>query len=141
MKEEVYEITDHTADLGVRVYGNSLKELFSNTGFAFFDLLVDLGDVREKNTFCIEITGDDLQDLMVNFLRELIYLHYVKGYIFKRFETVCVSNGKVLQIKAFGEDIDVHRHIIKDEIKAITYHNLMIEEEGNSWIANMIFDV
>jgi len=78
-----FEILDHTADIGLIVYGESLKTLFENAGEAFFHLITDLKKVRRRTERRIEIGKEDLERLMVDWLSELLYLHDVEHLLFK----------------------------------------------------------
>ena len=80
-----FEILDHTADIGLIVYGDDLKALFENAGEAFFRLVTDLKKVRQKEDRKIELKGESLERLMVDWLNELHYLHDVENLLFKKF--------------------------------------------------------
>ena len=69
-----YRVFDHTADLGVEVYGETVKELFVNAAFAVFDMLTDLDRVRAIEERNITVEGEGWEDLLVNYLREVLYL-------------------------------------------------------------------
>ena len=70
----VYRQFYHTADLGIEVFGGTAGELFTNAAFAMFDLITQLNCVELRETRRIEVEGVDLDDLLVNFLRESLYL-------------------------------------------------------------------
>ena len=80
-----YETFDHTADLGVRVFGRTCEEVFANAAFALFDLLTDLGKVQESLSYEIRLQAADREDLLVRWLSELLFLGESSGYLFKRF--------------------------------------------------------
>ena len=58
-----YTLIDHTADLGIRVFGKTLEELFINAGFALFDLLVGNLSQADKKTRNLSLSGVDWPDL------------------------------------------------------------------------------
>ena len=86
-----FEILDHTADIGLIVYGGDLKALFENAGEAFFQLITDLRKVRRRTERRIEIQGKTLERLMVNWLTELLYFHDVENLLFKKFKVESVG--------------------------------------------------
>ena len=142
-----YEEIEHTADLGIRVYGNSLEELFSNSAWAMMDCITDLKVVEEEKSLDISIEAEDKESLLVRWLEEILYYLEVKGVIFKSFK-VNLDGEKRLKAEARGEDFKEGRHIITKEIKAVTYHTLEIKQinsklpDGNQvWQAQIIFDV
>jgi SHS2 domain-containing protein len=67
-----YKLIDHTADLGIVVYGTNLRELFENAGYAMFDVITDTNRLNAPSETTINVSGDDWPDLMVNWLRELL---------------------------------------------------------------------
>ena len=137
---KIYEEFEHTADLGIRVYGNSLEELFSNSAWAMMDLITDLKGVREEKSLDISLEAEDRESLLVRWLEEILYYLEVKGVIFKNFE-VKLAGEKQLKAKASGEDFKEGRHILTKEIKAVTYHGLEIKQVNSNWQAQIIFDV
>ena len=135
-----YTIIDHTADIGIDVFGDTLQDLFSNAGFALFDIITDLSTVECKVKHSLNIVGVDKEQLLVNWLSELLFLHDVKNLLFKNF---CVNQLSDYQLNAdvSGEVFDEKRHIIKTEVKAVTYHNLSIIQKDQQWKTRIIFDL
>ncbi|MDA0836816.1 MAG: archease [Planctomycetota bacterium] len=137
---ERYIELDHTADVGVSVFGKSLEELFEAASFALFDLQVDLSDVRAEAEFEIAVTGTDLENTIVRWLQRLIALMDIEDIVFSRFELLEVTEESA-RGKAWGEPLDISRHRVKGAIKAVTYHELEIKETSDGWEAQIIFDV
>ncbi len=135
-----YVLIDHTADIGIEVFGATMPELFSNAAFALFDIIADLEKVENRVECNLEITGIDREQLLVNWLGELLYLHDVKNYLFKNFLITNVTDTR-LSASVQGEVFEENKHIIKTEIKAVTYHRLSIVQEGQQWKACVIFDL
>ncbi len=135
-----FRLLDHTADLGILVYGRDLEELFSNAGEAFFDIITDLKRVRESTESIIRVEGPNLEDLMVRWLGELLYLHDVDGLLFRSFSIDEFRDG-MLKARAKGETFDEKRHVIKTGIKAVTYHQIQVKKERGRWMARIIFDL
>ncbi len=135
-----YTLIDHTADIGIDVLGATLRELFTNAAFALFDIITDLSKVECKAECNIKISGIDREQLLVNWLTELLYLHDVKNLLFKNF---CIADIKDNQLTATinGEAFIEGKHVIKTEVKAVTYHNLSIIKEDHQWKARVIFDL
>lgn len=130
---------DHTADLGVRVRGNTLEGLFENAAWALFDNLVELKDVGEDLREAVAVQGADLPELMVNWLNQLLFLWESRLLLFRRFRIDTIS-GTSLSGGAWGENYDADRHELLTDIKAATYHNLAIEEQNGLWTAEIILD-
>jgi SHS2 domain-containing protein len=139
-KMKRYEPIDHTADMGIRVWGRTKKELFKNAAEAMFDLIVDKKTVIEKKTIKFNLKASDIRELFVSWLRELLYQYSAKGMIFKK---IAISDLSDTRINAFagGEKIDTKRHIFRNDFKAVTYHDLDIKKIKIGWQAQVIFDV
>ncbi|MFW6373173.1 MAG: archease [Thermodesulfobacteriota bacterium] len=135
-----YTYIDHTADVGVHVKGTTPADLFSNAAEALFDQLVDRADLREVDSRRVRIIGEDRPDLMVNWLRELLYLWAGEDLLIKRVGIDAVSESE-LAATLFYEPYDPERHEIKEEIKAVTYYGIRVDKTAEGWEAEIIFDV
>jgi SHS2 domain-containing protein len=135
-----YETFDHTADLGVRVFGQTCKEVFANAAYALFDLLTDLNRVQETLSYNLRVQAADREELLVRWLGELLFLSGSQGYLFKRFSISHLDQNS-LRAVAHGETFDPSRHEFKVEIKAVTYHQVAVKEEDGKWEAKVIFDI
>jgi len=137
---ERYEIIPHTADIGIKVYGKDLKELFKNSAYGMFDIIADLDGLKSSVTQPIEVKASNSEELLVAWLGELLYNFYTKQIIFFDFDIEQI-NKTHMSAKAYGRHIGQNRNRLKTEIKAVTYHELKIEEKGGRFIATLIFDV
>jgi SHS2 domain-containing protein len=135
-----YEVWDHTADIGLIVYGEDLKALFENAGEAFFHLITDLKKVRRRIERRIHIDGESLDRLMVDWLSELLYLHDVESFLFKGFKIESVGEEGLRAIVK-GERFQEGVHVIKTEVKAVTYHRIEVRQKDGGWRAQIIFDL
>jgi SHS2 domain-containing protein len=135
-----FEVLDHTADIGIIVYGEDLKTLFENAGEAFFHLITDLKKVRQRVERRIEVRGEPLERLMVDWLSELLYLHDVENLLFKGFKIESVGE-EGLKAVVKGETFQEGVHIIKTEVKAVTYHRIEVRKKNREWRAQIIFDL
>jgi len=135
-----FEILDHTADIGIVVHGENLKALFENAGEAFFRLITDLRKVRRRVERRVNIGGESLDRLMVDWLSELLYLHDVENLLFKGFEVDSVGQ-EGLKATVKGESFREGVHVIKTEVKAVTYHQIEVRRENEGWRAQVILDL
>ena len=141
MSGKNYELIEHTADIGIKIKGEDLKELFSNAASAMFDIMVEEEAGKKKSPLQEEIiqqTAQDLEELFIGWLNELLSLSAVKRLIFLEFHIEKIDEYS-LQAKVRGYDINSYR--INTEIKAATYHALKIEEKPFGYSAEVIFDV
>ncbi|MEW6170759.1 MAG: archease [Candidatus Omnitrophota bacterium] len=135
-----YKLISHTADMGLEIFGKNYKELFTNAAFGFSSLITDLKKIKPVKIHKINLKAQNIEELFLNWLRELIFLYSAKQLIFKKFSFVKL-NQIMLESIAFGEKIDLARHAIKIDIKAVTYHQFKIEKNKSGLKATVIFDV
>lgn len=135
-----YSIFDHTADLGVEVTAASLEELYAGAAFALFDLLTDLSSVRAGMSREVDVLGENPADLLVNFLREILYAWNGEGFLMKSCFVLQITPEKLRAVLR-GEPFDPARHRILKEIKAVTYHQASVSRAGSGWVARVVFDV
>ena len=135
-----YEQFSHTADIGVRVFGRTLKELFENAAFAMFDIIADLEGLKGEILQDIELTAPNSEELLISWLDELLYNFYTKGIIFYKFEVKELSQD-LLKAQAAGRAVSDNRNRLKTEIKAATYYNLKIRKFDDYYQVDIVFDV
>jgi SHS2 domain-containing protein len=135
-----FEILNHTADIGIIVHGENLKALFENAGEAFFRLITDLRKVKRRVERRVNIGGESLDRLMVDWLSELLYLHDVENLLFKGFKVDSVGEDG-LKAVVKGELFQEGVHVIKTEVKAVTYHQIEVRRENGRWKAQVILDL
>jgi SHS2 domain-containing protein len=135
-----YEQTDHTADIGLRIFGKSLPDLFANAGYALCDTLSDLSQVNpvKKETFSLQ--RDSVEELLVEWMGVLLFSFETENLLFKNFCIISIDNH-TLTAEAGGDIFNNDIHTIKNVIKAVTYHQLKIEETNGLWQAEVILDI
>jgi len=140
VKEKSYQIFEHTADIGVRVKGGDLNELFKSAGLALFQISSRRQFIKSKKrtSFTIRQSSSSLEELFINWLNELLSLSSAKGVIFHDIKIIELDNNK-LEAVAVGSDLINYK--VDIEIKAATYHELKIEHKEAGWIAEFILDV
>jgi SHS2 domain-containing protein len=137
-----HKFFDHTADIGVEVRGRTAKVLFVNAAEALFDVMIErkTGEKSVRQLKKITVEGADVADLLINFLREILYLFNGEKFIAVSCEIIQFSN-KELQARLTGESFNNKKHLIKTEIKAVTYSGAKVERVKFGWKARVIFDV
>jgi SHS2 domain-containing protein len=136
----MYEYFDHTADLGIRVRSADLNGLFADAATALFAAVVDgLEAVRPAQQVAIAIDGSDLDYLLFDWLRELLFRFDAEHLVLSQFDVRVSETG--LKATARGELLDPARHVLSHEVKAITYHGLRVEREADGWVAEVIVDI
>ncbi|HEY2882945.1 MAG TPA: archease [Pirellulales bacterium] len=138
----MYEVFDHTADIGLRVRANSLEGLFAEAGRGFLSLVVtNLEAIEPREKIQIELSGreQETEYLLFDWLNELLFLFETKHLLLAKFDVQLSAIG--LKATAWGEPVDTGRHRLEHEVKAITYHGLKVTREADEWLAEVIVDI
>jgi SHS2 domain-containing protein len=133
-----FDIIEHTADIGIKAYGQTLAEAFENAAFGLFSIITDLRKVRKLEQCAVDLQTDSPEDLLYQWLNHLIYLFDAEQMLFKQ----CVIRefeGTKLKAVCYGERADIARHKMKTGVKAATYHQLNVDSKNNQ--VEVIFDI
>jgi SHS2 domain-containing protein len=131
-----YEQLDHTADLALRIFGRSLRQLFTNAAYAMFSQLVNLERIVPVVQREVTVQGIDYESLLVNWLNELLYLQDTRREAYVAFEIHKLSRRR-LRATVHGAQTDEIHTIIK----AATYHDLSIIKTHGWYMSTVVFDV
>jgi SHS2 domain-containing protein len=132
-----FEELEHTADCGIRAYGATLSELFANAAAGMFSLITDLDAVKPVGEYEVRVRSKDTEALLFDFLSELLFVHETQKLLLSEFD-VRLANLSV-DARARGEKIEKGRHPLHLNLKAVTYHGMIVDEEGG--VVQVIFDI
>lgn len=136
----MFEVLEHTADIGFRVRAATAPELFARAAQALAALAFELDGVEEKDSCQLSATGWDWESLMVNWLSEVLFQLDARRLLLKRFQVNEISPESV-KAQAWGEPWNPQRHRAKLLIKGVTYHQLVVEQRPDGWFAQVILDI
>ncbi len=132
-----YEEVDHTADWAFRVRGRDLPELFANAAQAMFSLEAHSAPGTGEITRDVSVQGMDHETLLVNWLNELLYLGQKNHEAYDRFEVLELGEER-LRARTHGR---TQSDAAQTHIKAVTFHNLKIEQTAGGWEVTLVVDV
>jgi SHS2 domain-containing protein len=136
----MHETFDHTADLGLRVTAPDLDTLFAEAAQALIAaVVVNPEAVRPLRLWEVNLPADEPVYLLFDWLKELLFRFDTEHELLSKFEVRVSAAG--LRGKAWGEPYDPGRHELDHEVKAITYHNLRLEQTADGWLAEVIVDI
>lgn len=133
-----YDLIEHTADVGIKAYGKTLSEAFANAAKGMFDIITDNSEIENIGEYDIELQADNLEQLLVDWLSELLFLNSANNLVFGFFKVELDENK--LSAKVFGEKFNISKHKAGAEIKAVTYHMLEVKNK-KPYHAQVIFDI
>jgi SHS2 domain-containing protein len=139
-----YHTIDHTADIAIEISGNSLEDLFRTAYQAWYEIVLDYLRVLSQGRKRIKLKADSPEELLVNFINEINYWLMVKKWITAKIEKLELSDtdGHLsLRVVAAGRPLDIKRHELQLEVKAVTFYQLEIKQTGHNFFTRMVFDV
>ncbi|HLH61051.1 MAG TPA: archease [Ktedonobacteraceae bacterium] len=140
MARKPYEVFEHTADIGLNAYGESLPELFIHAAQGMESLMVAPEQVQARVSREIIVDGHDTISLLIAWLNELIFLFDTEYLLFRQFQIDALTETH-LHARASGEPYDARRHDLSSAIKAVTWHEAAVERTDEGYIAHIIFDI
>jgi SHS2 domain-containing protein len=136
----VFEILEHTADLGFRATGAMLAELFENAAEALVAIALNPENVEARETIALEAKGESREALLVNWLSEVLYWLDGEHRAMRSFKVRELTESRVAG-EAQGERRDPARHEPRLVVKGITYHQLKIEQSEQGWQCEVYLDI
>jgi SHS2 domain-containing protein len=152
---EVYRELEHPADLLLEIWGRDLPDLFANALFAFYDQSADLSGFQPRQELTLEVSGHDAAGALRALLAEALYRFDTERFVATEAtvtltadESAGTAGSGPVRVRAVlrGEKADPTRHVLTTEIKAVTYHLLLVEKTadekgGPAWRATILFDI
>ena len=135
----MYEHFEHTADLGLRVVAEDLDRLFEDAGRGLMAMIVEELLPGEGQPVEIHVPGRRHDWLLFDWLNELLYRFETQRQLLGDFKVSVGAEG--LTAHAMAQPLDVDRHRLLHEVKAITYHHLSVEHTAAGWQAEVIVDI
>ena len=139
-----YEFLEHTADAQFRAYGDTLEEAFENAALAMFNVMVNTDNVSDIISESINIESPDLDTLLVDWLSELLYLFDVNQVVYSKFDVDSIKKQEdryILSAHIYGETLDLEKHEVDTEVKAVTYNQLEVKEGPSGWTLQVVVDI
>ena len=139
MDRPPYEILEHTADVGLKVYGETLPELFANAGRGLVMLALESPEASPKECRTLSASGGDREELLVHWLSEVLYAMDAEGWLFCDFR-IGKLEADSIEAEGWGErrERGERRRVA---VKAVTYHQVSVRKINGGWEAVVYFDI
>ena len=137
---KTFEVMDISGDAGIKAYGQTLNDAFTNAAMGMYSLITDPETIREEREITIELKSHSPEGLLVSWLNELIFHFDTYGFIGKAIH-IETLDATALTAHISGEEFDPERHERRLLIKAATYHQLSIVPKEGGWELQVIFDI
>ena len=139
-----YRFIEHTADIAVEVEAITIDDLFALSCHAWRDAALEEIDTSSIEWRYVSFASENYEELLVQLLNELNFLLYTGKWVFNSIDNLEVrenNNSISLSAEILGEPFNETVHILKEEIKAVTYHQLKIETQSGSFRTRIVFDI
>jgi len=135
-----YEIFDHTADAGIRIFAPTLAELLEPAAEGLYAVIGETAIGARSRRVSFDLSGSDAALLLRDYLAELLFLFEHEGVVIR---TPLVSTFDAARLAADADAfrVDVKRSVFLREVKAITYHELEIRSVPGGVEATVIVDI
>ena len=133
-----------TADIAFEAIGRDLPELFTAAADATMNVMIDnLDAIKSGETRQIELSNDDIEMLLFDFLQELIYFKDARRLLLRVLEAQIDQKNEAyfLKTKVAGEQLDDARHHQRADVKAVTLHGFFVKERDGRWKARVLLDI
>lgn len=137
-KETKYRFLPHTADVKIQAEGETIEEVFVNAALALKEAICGDVEVGTSLRRRIEVSGRDMEALLCAFLEEFLYLLDAEGFVLSGVLSVRMSDGR---LTAEIEGDDANRYEFQNSVKAVTYSEMFVRQEGSHWLAQFVLDV
>jgi SHS2 domain-containing protein len=135
-----FTILDHPADMGIEARGASMKEAFEQAARGLLSIILDYSKVELNKTEYIHVHAADPQQLLVRWLNEILYCFDGQHFIPKEC-TINQMSDTSLSAEVRGEYFRPSVHRTKLDVKAITYHQLLLKEEKGEYFVRVYLDI
>lgn len=134
-----YDFFETTADTGIIARGETLAQAFSNASLAMFQVMCQVENVKPILSFPVHIKSENLDELLMDYLTELLALKDIHGIMLGQFELNMDQDNLTIEGNVWGEETR-DEHQIKTEVKAVTYHKMEIKK-NHGWELKFIVDI
>ncbi len=135
-----YRILEHPSDVGIEATGASLKEAFENAAMGLLSIITDIESVETEEERYIQLKGIDTENLLVKWLSEILYLYDGEDFVVGRVEIESISPNRLEAIVS-GEPLVQGKHSMNLDVKAVTYHQLKIQEKKDGCLVRVFLDI
>lgn len=134
-----FKILEHTADGKFQAHGITLEKAFENSALAMLSLMTK-SKIKEKIKKKIKVKGRDIEQLLYNFLEEILFLLDGKNFVLSKIKNLKINKEKLtLEAELYGDNAKDYE--IFGNVKAITYNSMIIKKKKNKFIIQVVVDM
>lgn len=141
-----YEYLDDiaTSDAAFRAWGETVEELFVAAAEATMNVMVgELETIKPEQLREIRVESDAVDMLLFELLQELIFYKDAQRLLLRISGLWITKDGDQfsLSAEARGEELNMEKHDLVVDVKAVTLHRYRVEQTPQGWEAMVILDI
>lgn len=140
LRERTHALLAHTADMGIAARAPDRLGLFAEMAHGLVVLMFGRTTLRPQRAVEIRLDGGDVEELLVAWLNEILYRFEVDGLVPADF-TVHTLSEHHLEATVRGEDYQPQRHPVQRQVKAVTHHQVRLEQTSEGWVGQVYVDL
>jgi len=130
------------ADIAFEATGKTMEEVFESCADAFSDISANVKKIQPKIKKEIKVEGETIEELLYNFLSELIYLKDVEQLLFAKYEVkIKRTKNYELIVTAYGQNLNEIKKELRNDVKATTMHMFEVKQTEKGWRAQVVLDI
>ncbi len=138
-----FRIIEHTADIAVEISAPTLETLFVHSADAWLTAVAEISGAEPDEEKLLSLSSTSLEVLLVDFLSELNYLLNTKKWLYLTTEEISIKKNSKYNLAAKIKGTKLKNSVVKlkAEIKAVTFHQMNIEQTDKGFRTKIIFDI
>ena len=130
------------ADVAFEAYGKTLEEMFESAGLAVTNTMVkDLSAIEPKIKKEFTVKSDKIDMLLFDFLQEIVFYKDSEKLLLGKFKLKVDEEKCEVSCVAEGEELDIKKHDLTVDVKAVTFHKFEVEKTDDGWKSQVILDI
>jgi SHS2 domain-containing protein len=133
-----FKFLEHTADIKFQAFGKDIEEVFENSALALKETICGGKKIKETEEMKVIAKGKDYENLLYNFLEEIIYLLDADNFLIGKIKDIKISGFK-LRAVIMGDKVSNYK--FTNNVKAVTYNEMFVKRQKDKWISQVVLDV
>ncbi len=141
---DYFKFLEHMADVYVEVCATTIERALELAARAMFEVMTDTSRVEPALEYVVEDRGFDLENTLYRWLEDLLIEYGRSNTVFGEFRVDYVraeEGGYVFRGRALGEPFNPEKHEPRVEVKAVTYSQMEVLNQGNYWVLRFVLDI
>jgi SHS2 domain-containing protein len=135
-----FRILEHPSDLGIEATGSTVGEAFEQAALGLMAVIAEPETIEAVDERIVELDAQDTESLLVRWLSDILYLYDGEDYLVKEAKIDSIS-ATDLRAHVLGEKYQPKKHMLKLDVKAVTYHQLSIDTKDGRTTVRVFLDI